>query len=148
MSIKQKLAAGAAVLCLSTAGTAALADDHPYTEGTVSQVSAIRTLNGHFDDYMTWIDTVWKKEQEAAKKAGYIVGYEVFVAQPRTENDADLYLMITYKNYAALDDWIVKGDTIAKQIEGSVAASNQADSERGKIRRVLGSETIQTLNLK
>jgi hypothetical protein len=72
----------------------------------------------------------------------------VFNAQPRTENDADLYLMITYKNFAALDDWIVKGDTVAKQIEGSVAASNQSEVDRGKIRRVLGSETIQTLNLK
>jgi hypothetical protein len=136
MSIKKKIIAGATVLCLSMAGTAALADDHAYTEGTVSQVSGIRTIGGHFDDYMAWIDTVWKKEQEAAKKAGYIVGYEVFMAQPRTENDADIYLMITYKNYAALDDWIVKGDTIAKQIEGSVAASNQAATDRDKIRRV------------
>jgi hypothetical protein len=148
MSIQLKLAAGAASLCLSMMGTAAFADDHPYTEGTVSQVSSIRTIEGHFDDYMAWIDTVWKKEQEAAKKAGYIVKYEVFIAQPRTENDADIYLMITYKNYAAMDDWIVKGDTISKQIEGSVAAANQSDVDRGKIRRVLGSETIQTLNLK
>jgi hypothetical protein len=148
MSIKQTLAAGAASLCLSMAATAALADDHSYAEGTVSQVSAIRTIDGHFDDYMAWIDSVWKKEQEAAKKAGYIVGYEVFVAQPRTDNDPDLYLMITYKNYAALDDWIVKGDTISKQIEGSVAAANQSEADRSKIRRVLGSETIQTLNLK
>jgi len=29
-----------------------------------------------------------------------------------------------------------------------VAAANQSDADRGKIRRVLGSETIQTLNLK
>jgi hypothetical protein len=148
MSIKLKLAAGAASLCLSMMGTAALADDHAFTEGTVSQVSSIRTIDGHFDDYMAWINTVWKKEQEAAKKAGYIVSYEVFMAQPRTENDPDLYLMITYKNYAALDGWIVKGDTISKQIEGSVAAANQSEADRGKIRRVLGSETIQTLNLK
>jgi hypothetical protein len=148
MSIKRILAAGAAFLCLSMIGTMALADDHAFTEGTVSQVSSIRTIEGHFDDYMAWIDTVWKKEQEAAKKAGYIVGYEVFQAQPRTENDADIYLMITYKNFAALDDWIVKGDTVSKQIEGSVTAANKSDADRGKIRRVLGSETIQTLKLK
>ena len=148
MSIKHILAAGAAALCMSMAGTVAVADDHGFTEGTVSQVSAIRTVDGHFDDYMMWVDTVWKKEQEAAKKAGYIVSYEVFMGQPRAESDPDLYLMITYKNFAALDDWIVKGDTVAKQIEGSVAASNQSEADRSKIRRVLGSETIQTLNLK
>ena len=148
MSIKKRLALSAALLCLSAAGTVALADDHAYTEGTVSNVAAIRTLGGHFDDYLAWVDTVWKKEQEAAKKAGYIVGYEVFIAQPRSENDANVYLMITYKNYAALDDWIVKGDTVSKAIEGSVATANQAATDRDKIRRVLGSETIQTLNLK
>ena len=70
------------------------------------------------------------------------------MAQPRSENDADVYLIITYKDFAALDNWIVKGDTISKQIEGSVTAANQAEADRAKIRRVLGSETIQTLNLK
>ena len=148
MSIKKNIVAGAVSLCLSVMATAAFADDHGYTEGTVSQVSSIRTVDGHFDDYMAWIDTVWKKEQEAAKKAGYIVSYEVFIAQPRSDNDADLYLMITYKNFAALDDWIVKGDTVSKLIEGSVAAASQSQADRSKIRRVLGSETIQTLNLK
>jgi hypothetical protein len=148
MSIKRKLAAGAAALCASMIGTIALADDHAFTEGPVSQVSSIRTVEGHFDDYMAWIDNVWKKEQEAAKKAGYIIGYEVFQATPRGENDPDLYLMITYKNFAALDDWIVKGDIMAKQIEGSVTAANKSDLDRDKIRRVLGSETIQALKLK
>ncbi|HEY1726402.1 MAG TPA: hypothetical protein VGF89_13330 [Steroidobacteraceae bacterium] len=148
MSIKLKLAAGAAALSLSMASNAVLADEHPFNEGTVSQVSSIRTLDGHFEEYMAWLDSVWKKEQEAGKKAGHIVSYEVFLAEPRTENDADIYLMITYKNYAALDDWIVKGDTVAKQIEGSVQAANKSEADRGKLRRVLGSETIQTLNLK
>jgi len=38
MSIKRILAAGAAFVCLSMIGTMALADDHAFTEGTVSQV--------------------------------------------------------------------------------------------------------------
>jgi hypothetical protein len=148
MSMKHNLATCAIAFGLSMAGASALADDHAFTEGPVSQVSSIRTVEGHFDEYMAWIDTVWKKEQEAAKKAGYIVSYEVLAGTPRGENDADIYLVITYKNYAALDGWIVKGDTIAKQIEGSIAASNHSDVDRGKIRRVLGSETMQTLILK
>ena len=148
MSIKHRLAAGAVFLSLSVVSTAALAEDHGYAEGAVSQVSSIRTLGGHFDDYMTWLDTVWKKRQEAAKKAGYIVDYAVFMAQPRTENDADIYLVITYKNHAALDNWISQGDALAMATEGSVAAASKSASDRDKIRRVLGSETLQALNLK
>jgi hypothetical protein len=55
---------------------------------------------------------------------------------------------VTYKNWAALDGAIEKGDAIAKQIEGSVAAASQAQFDRAKIRTVLGSTTMQVLALK
>jgi len=125
-----------------------LAQEHPYTEGPVVNVARIRTETGHFDDYMKYVATVWKAEQEAAKKAGYIVDYQVISVEPRNENDADLLLITTYKNWAALDGSLEKGDAIAKQIEGSVATSNQNAVDRNKIRRVLGSSTMQVLNLK
>lgn len=125
-----------------------LAQEHPYTEGNVVNVARIRTENGKFDEYMKYVATTWKTEQEAAKKAGYIVDYQVISVEPRNENDADLLLITTYKNWAALDGSLEKGDAIAKQIEGSVAASNQGAIDRNKIRRVLGSATMQVLNLK
>jgi hypothetical protein len=111
-------------------------------------VAAIRTDYGKFDDYMKYLDTTWKAEQEAAKKAGYIISYKVVTVEPRSENDPDIYLVITYKNWAALDGATAKGDAIAKQVEGSLSASNQGATDRGKIRRVLGSWTGQELDLK
>jgi len=148
MSIMNRFAAFAAFACLASASVAVLADDHAYTEGSVVNVSRIRTVDGRFDDYMNWIATKWKMEQEIGKKAGYILSYAVYQVQPRDAQDADLLLVITYKNWAALDGALAKGDAVAKQIDGSVAASNQAQAERSKIRTVLGSETIQELILK
>jgi hypothetical protein len=148
MSIKQRLAASAAFALLAFASASAVADDHAYSEGPVVNISRIRTVDGKFDDYMQWLDTTWKQEQEAAKKAGYIVSYEVLSIEPRGPDDADLLLMITYKNWAALDGALAKGDVISKQFEGSVAAANQAQADRSKIRRVLGSATMQVLDLK
>jgi hypothetical protein len=140
--------AAAGVIGLACTSVAAIADDHAYTEGPVVNVAAIRTENGKFDDYMKYLDTTWKAEQEAAKKAGYIISYKVVTVEARSENDPDLYLVVTYKNWAALDDATAKGDAIAKQVEGTLAASNEAAVSRGKIRRVLGSWTGQELNLK
>jgi hypothetical protein len=57
-------------------------------------------------------------------------------------------LIITYKNWAALDGALAKGDEISKQIEGSVSAASASQYDRAKIRRILGSETVQVLNLK
>ena len=148
MLIKSWLAAGAAAVLLAGFSVAALADDHAYTEGSIVNVGRIRTVDGKFDEYMKWVDTTWKQEQEAAKKAGYIVSYQVIQVEPRGPDDPDLLLAITYKNWAALDGALAKGDAIAKQIEGSVAAASQSQVERAKIRRVLGSSTMQVLELK
>jgi hypothetical protein len=148
MSTKLRLAAGAACVGLLVAGAPALGDDHPYTQGGLVNVSYIRTEYGKFDEYMKYVDTTWKAEQEAAKKAGYITGYKVITIEPRTENDPDLALVIYLKNWAALDDGIAMGDAIAKQVEGSLSASNQGANDRNKIRRILGSWTGQELLLK
>jgi hypothetical protein len=145
---QQNFVAMAAMIGLSCSSVAALADDHAYTDGPVVNVAAIRTENGKFDDYMKYLDTTWKAEQEAAKKAGYTISYKIINVEPRGENDPDLYLVVTYKNWAALDDATAKGDAIAKQVEGTLSASNDAAVSRGKIRRVLGSWTGQELNLK
>jgi putative intracellular protease/amidase len=145
---QRNIAAMAGVIALTCTSVAAIADDHVYTDGPVVNVAAIRTETGKFDDYMKYLDTTWKAEQEAAKKAGYIISYKIITVEPRGENDPDLYLMVTYKNWAALDDSTAKGDAIAKQVEGTLAASSDAVVSRGKIRRILGSWTGQELALK
>jgi hypothetical protein len=148
MSMKIGFAACAALAGLAFAAAPAQADDHAYSEGQVMTIEKIRTVDGHLDDYMKWLDTTWKALQEASKKAGYIVSYEVLLASPHGPDDPDVILVTTYKNWAAFDGFLAKGDTVAKQIEGSVAASNQAQADRAKIRRVLGSETVQKAELK
>ena len=141
-------ALGAATLGLSVMGAAALADDHPYAQGPVVNVQGVRTEYGRFDEYMKYLDTTWKQEQEAAKKAGYIVSYSVFSTQPRSEHDPDVYLVVTYKNWAALDNAQEHADAILKQVVGSVSAANQGAVDRSKLRRVISSETMQELTLK
>jgi hypothetical protein len=148
MNIKRHSVGFAAFIGLVATSFAAVADDHAYTEGPVVNVAAIRTEYGKFDDYMKYLDTVWKAEQEAARKAGYITSYRVVTVEPRGENDANIYLVINYKNWAAFDGATAKNDAIAKQVEGTLAASNQGAVDRAKIRRVLGSWTGQELDLK
>lgn len=148
MKIHKFMAVSAAFIGLGLTGVSAVADEHPFTEGPVVNVSAIRTEYGKFDDYMKFLDTTWKATQEAAKKAGYITGYKVITVEPRGADDPDIYLVVYFKNWAALDGGTAKGDEIAKQVEGSVAAANQGAVDRGKIRRILGSFTGQQLDLK
>lgn len=108
----------------------------------------IRTIDGHFDDYMHFLATTFKKEQEAAKAAGLITRYEVVVAQPHNLQDADIILITEYKNWAALDHLGSKADQIGAKVEGSVDAANKNTADRAKIRTILGSENVQVAELK
>jgi hypothetical protein len=148
MTVIKQLAALAAFVGLALMSFSAAADERPFSEGQVVQVSSIRTEYGRFDDYMRFLDTTWKATQEASKKAGYTTGYKVVLVEARGENDPDIYLIVYYKNWAALDGGFSKADAIAVQVEGSVATANKGAADRGKMRRILGSWTGQTLDLK
>lgn len=146
-SMQRSLIAGS-LLSLALTAPVTFANGTHFDDGPVVNVSFIRTVDGHFDDYMQWLATSWKKQEEAAKKAGLILSYRVMVAEPHNATDADIILMIEYKNWAALDGLGSKLDNISSQVEGSVAQANQSEAGRAKIRTVLGSDTVQEALLK
>lgn len=130
----------------SFAGTAAA--DPSFNEGTVSVVASIRTETGHFDEYMAWLQSTWKKGMEAQKAAGIIVSYNVYLARPRTADDPDVYLVMTYKNLAAMDGLADRVEGVTSKVLGTRAEQSAANADRGKIRTVLGSEVIREAILK
>jgi hypothetical protein len=137
-----------AVVSLASLTTLAYADGRDWNDGPVQNVSFIRTVDGHFDDYMHWLATTYKKQQEAAKAAGLITRWEVLVAQPHNPQDPDIILITEYKNWAAFDHLGGKLDQISVQVEGSVDAANKSEVDRAKIRTILGSDNVQVAVLK
>lgn len=134
---------------LSLGSTFATAQEQrPYAEGTVTNVSFIRTEPGKFEEYMRYLATTYKQLMEEQKKAGIVVDYAVYLAEPRDANDANLILTTTYKNWAALDGLSARTDPIDAKVWGTLAKAEQASGDRGALRRQLGSQTIQELVLK
>src|SRR5215469_9564081 len=72
-----------------------------YSYGPVTEVDYIHVEYGHFDDYMAWVTSTWVPTMEAAKKAGLIIGYKVFRSDPKSPDDPNVYLEISFKNMAA-----------------------------------------------
>src|SRR5213080_2187145 len=108
--------AGGALLSLTALATIAQADGRDYHDGPVINVSAIRTVDGRFDDYMHWLATGFRKQQEAAEAAGLILSYRVMVVEARDPHDPDIYLVTEYKNWAALDHLGGKFDSLTTQV--------------------------------
>jgi hypothetical protein len=147
-SFTRRLQVIGSALLLATVATSALANGTDYNDGPVVSRTAIRTVDGHFNDYMHWLDTVWKKQEDASKRAGIITDYKVLVAQPRGPQDPDIYLVEFYPNWATFDGIGTKLESISKQLAGSVKQADVQEASRAKIRTILGSEVMQEAALK
>jgi hypothetical protein len=148
--MKLRFLAALAVTALSmSAISSALADDSKaYTEGTVLEVTSIRTKPGMFDAYMKWLDTIGKQLRDDEKKAGLILDYAVYAAQPRSPHDPDIYLVITYKNMAALDGLSDRVEPLQRKIWATREAGSKAAADRESMREILGTEQMRRLDLK
>jgi hypothetical protein len=85
---------------------------------------------------------------EAMKKAGLIIDYKVFKATPKSPDQPNVILMITYKNGMAALDKGVELEDVAKKVIGSTEVQNKARVFRNEYRKVLGTELIRELILK
>ena len=123
-------------------------DERQYTDGPVTDVTYLRVEYGHFEDYIDWLNSTWKSTMEAMKKAGLIIDYKVFRATPKSPDQPNIILMITYKNGMAALDKGVELEAVAKKVICSTECQNKARVARSEYRKVLGSELIRELILK
>ena len=145
--MKKLIPLAASLAFIGLAATAS-AQERAYNNGPVWMVSNIQTKTGHFDDYMHYIDTSWKAQQEDSKRRGWVIDYKVLTAIDPRDNEPDLYLMVEYKNMAAMDVSLDELDAQTKSLEGSVAASNKGFADRDKIRALRGAILTREVILK
>jgi len=136
-------------LAVSSLSLNALAEDvRQYTDGPVTEVDYIHVEYGHFEEYIDWLNSTWKPTMEATKKAGLIIDYKVFGLTPKSLDQPNIILWITYKNAAAALDKGVELEDVAKKVIGSTEFQNKARVGRNDYRKVLGNEYIRELILK
>lgn len=89
---------------------------------------------------------------EAARQAGLIVAYKVCRANPRSPDQPNLFLMITYEDMAAfagdIGDKAAELEAVAGKVIGSIEVQNEARAFRNEYRKVLGTELIRELILR
>ena len=123
-------------------------DVRQYTDGPVTELDYVRVEYGHFEEYIDWLTSTWKPTMEAAKKAGLIIDYKAVRATPKTPDQPNIFLMITYKNMSAALDKDVELEEVAKKVIGSTEVQNKARAGRNQYRTVLGTEYVREIILK
>jgi hypothetical protein len=145
---KYLVLAASAALLTAWAGLCSAQSDAPYTEGTVWNITMVKTKPGLTDDYLKGLVKTFKGTLDEAKKQNLIISYKILLGDTATPHDFDILLMVESKNMAAFDNSREKFDPISKKIEGSVDEQRQTAIKRLDIREILGSKLMREITLK
>ena len=120
----------------------------PYTEGSVWELTMVRTKPGMDDDYLKNLAQAYKSTSEEAKKQGIIMDYKILLGDPANKEDFNILLMVEYKNMAAFDGLRQKTDPIAQKMIGGEEQLRQGSMKRMELREILGAKTMREITLK
>ena len=140
--------AACTMLLNARADDASAQDVRQYSEGPVVEEDLIEVEYGHFEEYVDWLNTVWKPTLEAMKQAGLVVDYKVYRATPNSPGEPNVILWIVFKNGAAALDTGVELENVAKKVIGTTEFQNKARAFRNQYRKVLGVQFIREIILR
>ena len=127
-------------------------NDRQYTDGPVTEVNYIQVEYGHFAEYIDWLNSTWKPTMEAFKKAGLIIDYKVLKLTPKSPDQPNMFLYLTFKNMAAyggnIGDKGIEQEYVARNVIGSTEVQNKARVGRNEYRKVLGTEYVREIILR
>jgi hypothetical protein len=119
----------------------------PYHEGPVWNIAFIRAKAGMEDRYLRYLAGEWKNEQEAMKKAGYILDYKVIVTEPHGPQDFNVMLMTQFKDLATLEANADKAEALGQQLGGGQPKVESGYQDRASYREVLGERLAREIVL-
>lgn len=139
------------LICLvGLASIPALAQDHSrgWENGAVVVVSEVDIKPGMFNAYINDLNNVWRKFLERQMEDGYVLDYGMYTNASAREGEPDLFLTVTYKNWAAFDTGNEYFEKISQEIMGSMEDMREANIDRGELRTLMGTMTLQEIHFK
>lgn len=125
-----------------------IAQVHKYfTPGTIWTVTMIQMTSGMDQKYLQYLDTSFKKSEDAQVKAGFQKSYKIL----RTLDDSgtwNLLILREYASLAAMEANVEKADALNQQSDGTDDAQMQGYADRSKYRAVVGTKYARELILK
>lgn len=147
--MKNKILASVGMLILALSGTA-IAQDHSrgWEQGHVVQVTEVHIKDGMFNAYINDLNAGWRKFLEAQKEEGDVIRYGIYAVTNPREGEPDLILSVTYKNWATFDRGVEYFEELGKEIFGSTDEMRTENLDRGELRTLGSSYTLQEVKFK
>ena len=130
--------------------TAALAQDHTrgWEPGYVVQVTEVDVHDGMFNAYVNDLGQVWRKFLEQQIEDGVVVRYSMYANPNARDGEPDLYLTVTFPNWAAFDTGIEYFEELSEKIFGSLDDGRVANINRGELRTIGSTYNLREIKFK
>jgi len=118
-----------------------------FSPGTVWTVTMVQMKSGMDQMYLQYLDTTFRKAEDAQVKAGYEKSYKIL----RTLDDSgtwNLLILREYPSLAAVEANVEKADAILQQADGNDEMQMQGYQDRSKYREIVGPKYARELILK
>jgi len=138
------------ILAVLMVSVPAFAQDNSrgWDNGSVVVVTEVEVKPGMFNAYINDLNNVWRKFMEKQMEDGYVLDYGMYSNGAAREGEPDLFLTVTYANWAAFDVSNEYFDGISEEIMGSLDDMREANIDRGALRTIMGSMTLQEIKFK
>ncbi len=112
------------------------------------QVTEVHTKDGMFNAYINDLSNVWRKFLEAQMEDGDVIRYGMYSNVNPREGEPDLYLTVTYKNWAAFDRGVEYFEKLGSEIMGSTEDMREANIDRGELRTIGSQYALREITFK
>ena len=133
------LSAIGGALLLSASVASAQFTPRVYDRGSVWTASYIQTKPGQFNAFMADLGKNWRAAREQAQKRGDEISYKILNIADARDGEANLVLMVEYKNWATRDRSLADNEADTKALFGSLDANRQMGLDREALRTQRGS---------
>ena len=149
--MKNKLFAVVSIALFSLFGaTSAFAQDHSrgWEQGYIVNVTQVHIKDGMFNAYINDLNNVWRKFMEAQKEDGLVISYGMYGNNDARDGEPDLFLTVTYANWAAYDQGVEYFEALGEKILGGMEEMRDANIDRGELRTIGSTMTLQEIKFK
>src|SRR5262245_7556865 len=119
-----------------------------YRPGTAWTLTAVRMNSGMDPVYLQYLDTQFKKNEDALVKAGYEKSYRIFRTLDDGTDTWNLLILREFTNLAALEANEEKSDALIRQTEGDDQVQLKGYEDRSKVRQIVWVRTAREFLLK
>ena len=123
----------------------AMAQDSSYKAGAMWNASRIDVEDGQFENYMDFITSTWRGNQEFAKSQGWLLDYHILENINARDGEPDIILLTRFADMPTAAESERHGKILNARMKQDDHSADAASGKRGSMRKLMGTVLYREL---